>query len=226
MAALYHFWSDAPSQRVRLALGYKRIDYRDVPLAYDDDETFFDLGIARQVPVLVHDSGELLCDSLHILEHIDELFPRTPHLSVGRIDGAAWQALVEWRGRVDAVLERLYAAARPAFRDIGVDGATLAAYRTQIRHRLGLSLEELANDRYAGYAQLDTLTDLKGLSRHLGERRFYMGDISIADMLLSADLFPLQLLDGITLPIDLMYYLDRVERACHTSLRKGCLADT
>lgn len=225
MPALYHFWSDAPSQRVRLALGCKGIDYRDVPLAYDDDETFFELGIARQVPVLQLDNGELLHDSTDILWRIDSLFPGEPPLAEARIDTSAWEALLDWRKRVDAVLERLYAPVRPAFRNIGADEATLAAYKAEVQRRLGMTVEELANDRYAGYAQLDSLTNLKKLGRHLAERGFYMGEISIADMVLTADLFPLQALDGIALPIDLMYYLDRVERSCGVSLREGYLTD-
>ncbi|MGA7801985.1 MAG: glutathione S-transferase family protein [Gammaproteobacteria bacterium] len=225
MPVLYHFWSDAPSQRVRLALGCKGIDYRDVPVDYGDDETFFELGVARRVPVLQLDSGELLHDSADILWRMDNLFPRDPALVQGRIDQAAWQALLDWRRGVDAVLERLYAPVRPAFRDVGADAETLAAYKAAVRRRLGMSVEELANDRYAGYAQLDSMTDLRRLGRHLAERRFYMGDVSIADMMLTADLFPLQVLDGIALPIDLMYYLDRVEQSCGISLREGYLAD-
>ncbi|MEJ2685866.1 MAG: glutathione S-transferase N-terminal domain-containing protein [Gammaproteobacteria bacterium] len=225
MTTLYHFWSDAPSQRVRLALGCKGVDYRDVPVAYDDDETFFDLGVARQVPVLQLDDGGLLLDSTDILWRIDSLFSGDPPLAEARVDAAAWRALLDWRKRVDAVLERLYAPVRPAFRNIGADEATLAAYKAEVQHRLGMSVEELANDRYAGYAQLDSLTNLKKLGRHLAERSFYMGEISIADMVLTADLFPLQALDGIALPIDLMYYLDRVERSCGVSLREGYLTD-
>jgi glutaredoxin 2 len=51
-----------------------------------------------------------------------------------------------------------------------------------------------------------------------------MGEPSIADALLAADLYPLQILDGISLPIDLMYYLRRVEETCATSLDAGLLS--
>jgi len=225
MAELYHFWSDPPSQRVRLALGCKQADYWDIPVAYADDETFFELGVARSVPVLRMDDGRVLRDSAEILWQIDALFPDTPPLVQGRIDEAAWQALLAWRQNADAILERLYAPVRPAFRDIGGDPETLAAYKADIAHRLGMSVEELANDRYAGYGQLDGLTRLKALGHHLAQRRFYMGEISIADMLLTADLYPLQVLDGIAMPIDLMYYLGRVDEACGSPLREGYLVD-
>ena len=223
MTTLYHFWSWPQSQRVRLALGYKGVDFEDRPLAYDDDETFFELGIARTAPVLRLDDDRLLTDSLAILRQIDALFPHTPPLVNGVIDEDAWSALLAWRQRVDHVLERLYAPARPAFADVGRDPAALAAYKAEVKKRFGMTLEALANDRYDGFSQFSRLTRLDELSRHLARSRYYMGAPSIADMLLAADLFPLQLLDGISLPIDCMYYLQRVGERCGIDLEEGVL---
>lgn len=224
MTRLYHFWSSPQSQRGRLALGYKAAAWEDVPLDYDDDETFFELGIARQVPVLELDDGTLMTDSVDILERIDTLFPSGAPLREERIDDAAWQALLDWRRKVDEILERLYAPVRPAYRDVAGDDTTLAAYKTEVEQRFAMSLEALANDRYAGYEQLSRITRLPELARHLAHRQFYMGAISIADMVLCADLYPLQYLDGIALPIDLMYYLRRVTDACQVSPEEGLLS--
>jgi glutaredoxin 2 len=209
---------------VRLALGYKGIDYDDHPLDYDDDETFFELGLARTVPILMPDAGPPLTDSIAILERIDELFPGDRPLVEGRIDPAAWSAMLDWRGRCEAVLERLYTPGAPAYAGLGDLPEALAAYKAEVEHRYGMSLEALANDRYDGFGQFDRLTGLNALARHLSERRYYMGEPSIADALLAADLYPLQILDGISLPIDLMYYLRRVEETCATSLDAGLLS--
>lgn len=224
MTRLYHFWSEPGAQRLRLALGYKGVEYEDHPLDYHDDETFFELGLARGVPVLQLADGSLHTDSVSILERIDTLFPAAPPLVEGRIEAGAWKALLDWRARCDAVLQRLYAPARPGYAGIGDDAESLAAYKAEVERRFGMSVEALANDRYDGYAQLDRLTDLRALAAHLARHRFYTGAPSIADMLLCADLYPLQLLDGISLPIDLLYYLGRVEEACGISLRDGWLA--
>ncbi len=223
MIALYHFWSSPEAQRVRLALNYKAVEYSDHPIAYDDDESFFELGIARTVPALKLDEGSVLTDSLDILWRIDELFPNTPPLVDERIDAKAWQALLDWRNKCDAVLQRLYAPVRPAYRGIGDDPTALQAYKADVQQHYAMSVEALANDRYDGFAQLDRMTQLKALARHLAKNRFYMGEISIADMLLCADLYPLQVLDGISLPIDLMYYSQRVAQACNLSLEEGLL---
>lgn len=223
MVTLYHFWSEPPAQRVRLALSAKGVEYADRPLAYHDDETFFELGIARQVPVLALDDGRLITDSVAILEQIDDLFPTKSPLVMGHIDDGAWQALLDWRRQAAAILERLYAAARPAYQDIGGDEDAMASFKAEMEKRFGMSVEALANDRYSGYAQLERLSHLPELARYLATRRFYMGELSIADCLLAADLYPLQVLDGLTLPVDLMYYLKRVEDACQCSLRDGLI---
>lgn len=224
MSTLYHFWSDPASQRIRLALHYKQAAFEERALDYDDDETFFELGLARRVPVLITDDGRTLTDALDILRHIDDYVPEGPPLVHGCIDEPAWRAVLDWRGKAEQILERLYAPVRPAYRGIGDDEARLKAYKAEVRQRFGMSLEALANDRYDGFAQLSKLTQLNALARHLAKNRYYMGHISIADMLLCADLHPIQVLDGISLPIDLMYYLKRVAETCHASLEEGLLA--
>ena len=139
-------------------------------------------------------------------------------------DGASWTALLAWRSRVDAVLARLHAPVTPAFADVGADATTLMAYKADIQHRFGMSVEALSNDRYDGYLQFATLSHLPELGRHLSQQRFYLGGkLSACDLVLACDLFPLQLLDGVTLPMDLLYYIERVEKACGASLRDGLI---
>lgn len=224
MTALYYFYSSPESARVRLALNYKQVRYEARPLAFDDDETFFELGIARQAPVLQLDDGSLLTDSLAILEGLDARFPDTLPIFDGIVDEGAWAALLAWRKSVDTILQRLQAPALPGYADIGGSEDSLAAYKSLVQSRFGMTVEELSNDRYAAFAQLDGLTNLKALATHLAQNRYYLGVPSAADMLIAADLFPLQVLDGVTMPIDLMYYLQRVEETCRTNLREGLLA--
>lgn len=223
MTALYYLHHVPESQRVRLALAYKNIAVDAKVPTFDDDAVFFALGRARQVPLLQLDDGTVLTDSLTILARMDALFPAGPPLC-DAIDAAAWDALCRWRAHADPLLQRLYAAAAPAYRGVGDDAAALTAYRAATQARLGVTLEQLANDRYAAFAQLDALTRFKELARTLAARRFYTGAPSIADMLLAADLFPLQVLDGVSLPVDLLYYIARVEACCHATLGAGLLA--
>lgn len=222
MTRLYHFWSSPTSQRIRLALAYKQISYQDIPLSYWDDETFFELGVQRSVPVLVTEQ-HTLTDSLEILHNIDHLFPDSPTLVSGIIDEAAWQATLAWRESVESILQRLYAPILLAYDDIGKDENAIADYKNSVQRRFGLSVENLANDRYDAFAELEKKSRLRELGKHLAKNRFYAGKLSIADLLITADLYPLQLLDGVNMPIDLLYYLRRVEEACNLNLRAGML---
>lgn len=216
----YFFPSDTGAQRVRLALGYKKVAYRDVALDYADDETFFELGIGRRGCVLRLVDGTLLDDSLVILERADALLGGPPILE-GVLPAEAWQALLTWRRESAALLDRLYAPVRPAYSDIANSEANLAAYKAEVQQRFGLGVEALSNDRYAAYTQFAARSRLNDLARHLARERFYYdGAISAADLVLAADLYPLQLLDGISLPLDLMYYFERVAGCCKTDLRE------
>lgn len=218
---LYHFWSDTKSQRLRLALGYKKIDYDDRPLSFWDDETFFELGLARTVPVLKMPDNRLVTDVDDLLWHIDEYFSEGSPLVQGIIDKAAWQALLDWRANVDAVLTRMMAPALLNYTDVAEDEQSVKAFKRQIQEKYGMSAEALANDRYAAYEQFARMTNIKQLGRHLSENKFYMGKPCIADMLIAADLYPLQCLDGVSLPIDILYYLARVEKECNVDLQQG-----
>lgn len=225
MIELYFFWSAPEAARIRLALSCKRVPYLAHALQYDDDETFFNLGIARQPVALKTEDGKLHVNSLEVLERVDQLFPGAPSLWDGIVQPAAWEALLDWRQQADAVLARLYAPVRPGFADIGGNPGTREAYKREVRDRFGLIFEDLVNDRYAGFAQLDRISSFRALARHLSRQRFYAGRISAADLLLAADLFPLELLDGVGLPVDLMYYIERVQQTCGCNLREGLITD-
>ncbi len=222
MTTLYHFWWSPESGRIRLALGYKGIAHEDRPIAFDDDETFFALGIARTVPVLKYDDGHLETDAVTILRELDHHWPDRPIFD-GIVTADAWDAILAWHRSANALLARLHASVLPAYRGIGDSEQVMGAYKAEVVRRFGASIEELSNDRYGAFNQLMQPARLSKLAARLAKDRFYLGQASAADMLLAADLFPLQLLDGVTLPIDLMYYIQRVENTCQTSLREGLL---
>ncbi len=221
LPVLYHFWSDTGSQRVRLALGYKKVSYIDTPLSYLEDEAFFDLGVSRSVPILKMPDTQLKTNVDEILWNIDTLFPTENTLVKGIIDEQAWQALRDWRSKIDAILTRMLAPALLNYVDIAADEESVAAYKRQVLKQYKMSAEALANDRYAAYDQLAQMTNMKALGSHLSQNQFYMGKLSIADVLITADFYPLQCLDGVNLPIDILYYLARVEKACNIDLQQG-----
>lgn len=219
---LYHTWSSMPAQSVRLALAFKGVPHRAEPFGADADALFFELGIAVG-PLVLRLDGEARTDAEQILMNLDRWCGGRAIFD-GCVPLESWNVLQAWRSRNAPLLERLTAPALPAFADVGGDAGSLAAYKAEIRRRFGVSVEELSNDRYDAYRQLDRVADLRGLARRLAkERLFVSGGPTAADFALACDLFPLQLLDGVTLPIDLMYYIQRVETACRASPREGLL---
>lgn len=211
------------AQAVRLALAYKGVTHECIALAQDDDATFFELGIARSPFVLQLDDGVLHTDPLTVLENMDGWFAQAPIFN-GMLDQPAWQALLGWRTSIAQVLQRLYAPVLPAFQDVAANELSLAAYKAEAARRFGMSVEALSNDRYDGFLQFSEMSRLPELSRHLGKNKFYIGgQLSVADLLIASDLFPLQLLDGVTVPMDLIYYIQRIETTCGASLRDGLI---
>lgn len=219
---LYHFWSEPAAQRLRLALAYKKIDFEDIAVDYWDDETFMQLEVSRQTPILQLEQS-VYTDSINVLSQIDTLFPASIALVNGCIEKAAWHAVLDWRRRIDDPLARLAALAKLTYRDIGLDANATASHKMKTKQQFGVSVEEIANGRYDLYAFIEKHGQLKALARHLAKYRYYSGFVSIADMLLTADLYPLQAVEGIALPIDLLYYFRRVEDACGLSLQAGLI---
>jgi glutaredoxin 2 len=212
------------AQQWRLGLTYKGLGQACEVLEQHHDSLFFDHGMAVSGGLLIPAGGRARGAESHALAEIDTLTPGTPGLFTGRIDTPAWQALLRWRARIDPLLVRLRAPVLPAFRGVGDDAATLASYKRSLEYRYGQGLEALSNDRYDAWQQLSALGALPALALHLGRERYYLGgQLSAADLLIACEVFPLQLLDGVTLPLDLLYYIERVEKTAGASLREGLL---
>ena len=224
MIRLYHRWSSMAAQQIRLALHYKSITFDSIPLAQSDDNIWFELGIARADMALQIPGQPIHTDALTTLRNLDNWLVGTTPIFNSLIDDAAWQALLAWHDSVHHLRERLYAPVLPAFSDIGAHENDMASYKADVLHRYGMSVEALSNDRYDGFIQLAAQSHLNQLGQHLARQRFYLNStFSACDILIACDLFPLQLLDGVTMPLDLMYYIQRVESACNTSLRAGLI---
>ena len=117
----------------------------------------------------------------------------------------------------------MLAPALIGYKDLGSEQDSIAHYKNEVERTYRMPVEALVSDRFANYQQFAKLTRMPELARHLAKQRFYLGKLSIADILIAADLYPLQMIDGITLPIDFLYYLKRVEETCHIDLQQGML---
>jgi glutaredoxin 2 len=204
---------------LRMVLGAKGIAYESVACGLLDQESAFDLGYA-DLPVLLWPDGRHQQGTVNDLAAIDQGHPQ-PALLLGPIAPGEWQAFLAWRDSLTALRERLIAPVLPAYAEIGGDAAATEFFRGECQRRFAGSIESLANDRYDAYGQMERRGRLRELARLLGQQGFYSGTLSLVDIILTADLHLLRLLDGVTVPLDLLYYFQRVATACGVSLEDG-----
>lgn len=207
--------------RLRLALAASGCSYETLALPFAADAVFFELGVGEYPAVLQANfqknsqtETKLYTDSLAVLQQFADLCPNHKLATVSHAD---WQGLTAWHSANALLLERLYAPVALAAVAFSEETAR-EAYKSQILQRFGQSVEALANDRYEAFQQFARQSQLNALSQHLEKKRFYNGQCSAADCWLTADLFPLQFLDGISLPIGLRYYWQRVMAFCGCDL--------
>jgi maleylacetoacetate isomerase len=171
---LYGYWRSSSSWRVRIALGYKRQAYENVPvdLRRDGGEQFKEhyraINPFEQVPVLeVEEDGALkrITQSIAIIEYLDERYPDPPLLPANRLLRARARAFAEMINSGIQPLQNL-AVLRRVKHEFGADEQTWA------HHFVGRGLRalEAAASETAG--------------------RFLVGDsVTIADVCLVPQLF-------------------------------------
>jgi glutathione S-transferase len=100
---LHHFPLDPASRQARLALGEKRLDFREqVERYWERPASLTGLNPSGMTPVLV-ESGEgatlVLCESHAVLEHLEECYPDQPLLSGKPAERAEARRLMHWFDR-------------------------------------------------------------------------------------------------------------------------------
>ncbi|MGE0339829.1 MAG: maleylacetoacetate isomerase [Xanthobacteraceae bacterium] len=81
---LYSYFHSSASYRVRIALALKGISYETVPVhlvqGKNTEAAFVSLNPQARVPALQLDGGEVLIQSLAIINYLDEVHPQPPFL--------------------------------------------------------------------------------------------------------------------------------------------------
>ena len=101
--ALHHFPLDPFSRQARLALGEKRLPFREVIESYwERPESLSALNPSGLTPVLVEACGPIqvvVCESRAILEHLEEQYAEPALLSADAGERAEARRLVQWFDR-------------------------------------------------------------------------------------------------------------------------------
>ena len=92
MLQLYDYARSSAAFRVRLALLYKELEYKKIPVNLLDNiqqsTEYLKLNPTGLVPTLIDDSGNSIRQSLAIIEYLDEIYPLKPLLPEGSPDRA------------------------------------------------------------------------------------------------------------------------------------------
>jgi maleylacetoacetate isomerase len=96
---LYSFFRSSASYRVRIALALKALRYETVSIPLRDgshrSESYRKINPQMRVPALALDDGNVLTQSLAIIEYLDEVYREPPLLPVDPIERARVRAVAQ-----------------------------------------------------------------------------------------------------------------------------------
>ena len=159
---LYNYFRSSASFRVRIALELKGLPYEYLPVhlvkGEHKGEEYAAVSASGLVPTLVTDTGELLGQSMAIIEYLDETHPEPPLLPRDPLGRAHVRALAQLIACEIHPLNNLRVL-KYLVRDLKVDEeAKNAWYRHWVRNGLELFEKELARLPAGTYSYGDTPT--------------------------------------------------------------------
>lgn len=96
---LYSFFRSSAAYRVRIGLGLKGLPYETIPVSLVENahrrESYRAVNPQRRVPVLQLDDGNILLQSIAILEYLDEVYPQNPLLPEDPLERAKVRAAAQ-----------------------------------------------------------------------------------------------------------------------------------
>jgi maleylacetoacetate isomerase len=98
---LYSYFRSSAAYRVRIALNLKGLSYETAPIHLQKEggqhrkPAYQAINPQMRVPALKLDSGEIITQSLAIIEYLDEVHPQPPLLPRAPVDRAKVRALAE-----------------------------------------------------------------------------------------------------------------------------------
>src|ERR1700749_2884006 len=98
---LYSYFRSSAAYRTRIAFSLKGLSFETVPIHLQKEgginrkPAYRAINPQMRVPALKLDSGEILIQSLAIIEYLDEIHPQPPLLPNDPVDRAKVRALAE-----------------------------------------------------------------------------------------------------------------------------------
>ena len=198
---LYHYIHCPFCLRIRMALGHLNIPWTSVPLDYDDEETPIKLINKKMLPIAEWNSGELMNESLDIIERLD------PENILGK-------ELVtdEFHALLNELSAPLFKIAMPHLVWSKEFNEKSRNYFQRKKEQTRGSFTQLVRNQKQYLEELDKVFD----KININKKSFYCSDkINLADILLASHLWSLYLVPEFQFPPLLHDYLQRVKQECH-----------
>lgn len=216
MIALYHYPHCPFCQRIRLFLGYKNIEYRSVVLPYSDKKTPQELCNSSTLPIMDFGDGLIINESLNIIREIENRFPH-PIGFIGPVE-----SVFQWSSMVMVSIPRYFDMLLPAYHkhspEFTENPADAEFFKTTKEQKRGKTFEVLRKESPEIFEH-NVLPVLQDIIEKVEEEFFLMGPtFTVADCVLASDLSGLRLVDEISLPHEIQWYIQRVEQKCQTVL--------
>jgi glutathione S-transferase len=142
MRTLLHNPLQPQSRTIRLMLKEKRLEVvLQVERPWERREAFLAMNPAGETPVMIEESGPVICGTCPIAEYLEETFVDVPLLGVGAADRAEVRRLVDWfhlKFDREVTQNLLYEKIFKRFAaESGPDSAAIRAGKANIRTHLG-----------------------------------------------------------------------------------------
>ena len=125
--------------RVKLALAHKDLPFRSRLVSFSDKRPIAFSG-QKLVPVLVEPDGTVICDSMKILQHLEQRYPHAPLLRPGDVSFGFLRA---WADR--SLLAAIFKLLAPKIHGL-LQGEDQQYFQTTREQRMGITLAALAKE--------------------------------------------------------------------------------
>lgn len=214
---LYHYEHCPFCQRVRLFMGFKNIPYEKIIVSYADKQTPKDLCNSSTLPIFDFGDGMVINESIDIMREIEMRHPN-PIGFIGPVE-----AKLQWASMAVVSLPRYFDILLPAFADFYSaewekfpEGKEhFIASKEKKRGKIFAEIKKETPEIFTN----NILPALEEIVDIVEDEYFLMGPtFSVADCVLAADLSALRTVENITLPQEIISYIERVEKKCRVSL--------
>lgn len=211
----YHYPHCPFCQRVRLVLKAKGIEYENITPSYADEKTPTDLIGKKMLPVIDFGDGKVMGESLDLIKELEKRFPE-PELTHQWIEpDLDWASNIItrapkfWDVVLPFCLDDFEGA--PEFDEVGAK-----YFKEGKEAKRGRTFEDMKKDAVALYNQNLVIIIAEIVDRVEGG---WVGQkFSLADCVLAADMSALRSVRGITIPPQIISYIEKVEDQCGEDL--------